>query len=434
MGAIISRFRQNNDSDYEKILSDLDNNIRRAEIRLSAITLREKRLLSLWLLYSILAWFGYIGVFGLYLHDELYDDTQRWAIAFSVILLGLPIIFIGQSVISRWYKRKKSNEESQLSLLRADQRLKVEELKKKTAYYSTRTLLERYDPSSQRSGRPMSMGQDGKPLNMQPRQQQAGPMMGEAGLRHRGANPVGPAGPMGASSAMNQRTGAPQGLQPMSPQQHKQLHQQHPHPQQQFQQLQQPIAPAQRHWYDKIVDVIVGDEGPESRYALICSKCYVHNGLVLPQEIDDIQFACKNCNFLNPSKKKIRLGLATPRISTSSTRSGTTEPDNNHNYNQQQQQHHSMLQPHMQPLPRSRDPSPTPSLTRLGSPTFPESDLVSSDSNGNIKGKAEDEDDIDFVNSFHDSDAIDSDEAKGYVVDSEDSKSSNDESRKKSVA
>jgi hypothetical protein len=35
--------------------------------------------------------------------------------------------------------------ESQLSLLRADQRLKVEELKKKTAYYSTKTLLERYD-------------------------------------------------------------------------------------------------------------------------------------------------------------------------------------------------------------------------------------------------------------------------------------------------
>lgn len=35
--------------------------------------------------------------------------------------------------------------ESQLSMLRADQRLKVEELKKKTAYYSTKTLLERYD-------------------------------------------------------------------------------------------------------------------------------------------------------------------------------------------------------------------------------------------------------------------------------------------------
>jgi len=42
-------------------------------------------------LYSILAWFGYIGVFGLYLHDELYDETQSWALAFTVILLGLPV-------------------------------------------------------------------------------------------------------------------------------------------------------------------------------------------------------------------------------------------------------------------------------------------------------------------------------------------------------
>ncbi|KFH70482.1 hypothetical protein MVEG_03332 [Podila verticillata NRRL 6337] len=418
MGAIISRLRQNNDSDYEKILSDLDNNIRKAEIRLSAITLREKRLLSLWLLYSILAWFGYIGVFGLYLHDELYDDTQSWALAFSVILLGLPVIFTGQAVISRWYKRKKSNEESQLSILRADQRLKVEELKKKTAYYSTKTLLERYDPSSQRAGRPMSTGQDGKPLNMpQPGQQrpQQGHQLGDSGLRHRGAVAVGPGGPMsGLGQGQGQGQGpmgslphgpgsSPRGPQLVMPQ--NQSHNQYHHPQQ----------PTERHWYDKIVDVIVGDEGPESKYALICSKCYVHNGLVLPQEIDDIQFACKNCNYLNPSKKKIRLGMASSRVSTSSTRSGTTEPDS------------LMLQPHHISLPRSRDPSPAPSFTRLS--RTPERELLISESGAKDNNK-EDEEDVELISNWHDSE-LDSDEAKGYVVDSEDSKSSTEESRKR---
>lgn len=45
----------------------------------------------------------------------------------------------------------------------------------------------------------------------------------------------------------------------------------------------------ERHWYDKIVDVIVGEEGPDTKYALICGQCFAHNGLALPQEIEDIR-------------------------------------------------------------------------------------------------------------------------------------------------
>jgi hypothetical protein len=45
----------------------------------------------------------------------------------------------------------------------------------------------------------------------------------------------------------------------------------------------QPQAPAQRKWYDALADVLVGaeDSGPASqKYALICEKCFTHNGLV----------------------------------------------------------------------------------------------------------------------------------------------------------
>ncbi|KAF9424157.1 hypothetical protein BGZ94_008075 [Podila epigama] len=421
MGASFSRFRQNDDSNYEKILSDLDEKIKKAELRLSIITLREKQMLSRWLLYSVLAWFGYIGFFGLYLHDRLYEETQKWAVAFSIIILCLPIIVTGQFVISRWYKRKKSNEESQLGLLRADQRLKVEELKKKTAYYSTKTLLERYDPSSQRSGRPMSVGQDGRPLNMHPGQQQGqqqrqqqGQRMGDAGLRHRGPIAVGPNGPQGVSSTVPQDPRAPQQFAsdnqtPNQPslQQHRlqqQQQYQHQHPYQQ----QHPTGPVQKAWYDKIVDVLVGDEGPESRYALICSKCFIHNGLVLPQEIDDYQFVCKNCNFMNPSKKRIRLGLVNSGQSPSLTESRTSDIDN------------TLLQDQTRSLPRSRDPSPAPT------PSHSES---RSESVGKA-GEGEDEEDMEFVSQWNDSEAVDSDEAKGYVVDSEDSKSSREDTRK----
>ena len=40
-----------------------------------------------------------------------------------------------------------------------------------------------------------------------------------------------------------------------------------------------------RQWYDRLADSILGDDdpniaSPSSRYALICEKCFTHNGLV----------------------------------------------------------------------------------------------------------------------------------------------------------
>lgn len=43
------------------------------------------------------------------------------------------------------------------------------------------------------------------------------------------------------------------------------------------------IEPPRRQWYDKLADAVLGDEGSDSnvpRYALICEKCFAHNGLV----------------------------------------------------------------------------------------------------------------------------------------------------------
>ena len=55
------------------------------------------------------------------------------------------------------------------------------------------------------------------------------------------------------------------------------------------QNLPQPFQQQERHWYDKLVDVIVGDEGPDTKYALICENCFAHNGLALAQELDDVR-------------------------------------------------------------------------------------------------------------------------------------------------
>ncbi|KAJ1961836.1 hypothetical protein GGI12_003019 [Dipsacomyces acuminosporus] len=62
-----------------------------------------------------------------------------------------------------------------------------------------------------------------------------------------------------------------------------------------------------RPWLDKLVDQLVGDVGStEDKYALICRHCYAHNGLVLEEEIQDIQYNCPKCGKFNESVRALR--------------------------------------------------------------------------------------------------------------------------------
>ena len=53
-----------------------------------------------------------------------------------------------------------------------------------------------------------------------------------------------------------------------------------------------PNQPGRKQWYDRLADAILGDEdpapaSPSSRYALICEKCFTHNGLVKESAWED---------------------------------------------------------------------------------------------------------------------------------------------------
>ncbi|KAF7791703.1 hypothetical protein EIP86_002726 [Pleurotus ostreatoroseus] len=152
-----------------------------------------------------------------------------------------------------WYTRIGDAEERQLVTLRKQQREKIEEIKKKTNYYSTRTLIERYDEGPG-ADTPLR-----RRIPMQP-----------------------PQGTPATPTTTSQR--AP-GLQPpkvVTPQTTAQVPtnlQQHLSPS-----PQRPMPPPRKQWYDKLADAILGDDdstsAAASRYALICQKCFVHNGLV----------------------------------------------------------------------------------------------------------------------------------------------------------
>lgn len=71
-------------------------------------------------------------------------------------------------------------------------------------------------------------------------------------------------------------------------------------------QVQTPPAPAEeaRSLQDRLLDYIIGsdhNETVESRYALICARCYTHNGLAPPGNDNPglVVYACPKCGFLN---------------------------------------------------------------------------------------------------------------------------------------
>lgn len=74
---------------------------------------------------------------------------------------------------------------------------------------------------------------------------------------------------------------------------------------------------------DKVADALLGvsaDETPNSKYALICGKCFAHNGLVVKEEFDTIreslkvalriwklilrsvEYQCPRCGYFNPRR------------------------------------------------------------------------------------------------------------------------------------
>ncbi|KAK7680653.1 hypothetical protein QCA50_016218 [Cerrena zonata] len=68
-------------------------------------------------------------------------------------------------------------------------------------------------------------------------------------------------------------------------------------------------APQSRTLQDRILDYIIGSENNESienRFALICSKCYHHNGLAPPGSSNpqEIVYICPYCGLINGDASK----------------------------------------------------------------------------------------------------------------------------------
>jgi hypothetical protein len=136
-----------------------------------------------------------------------------------------------------------------------------------------------------------------------------------------------------------------------------------------------PLNPGRKMWYDRLADVLLGDEADEgvraastrcvcfsssfvslfgvltdqtSRYALICEQCFAHNGLVKESMWEDarespkefffwsvsyallrkkhLEYTCPKCGYFNASARSKRSPIS-PSVSVSISAASPSSPD-----------------------------------------------------------------------------------------------------------
>ncbi|GAA5842568.1 hypothetical protein JCM11251_004906 [Rhodosporidiobolus azoricus] len=294
MGNWLSRPRE---PDYDTYLSKLQDQISARQAKLQQIRLRERRANALLLTWAIGFWLLYTVLWYLKVVRIRIDGGALDAVVSAAPVLVAPVLIVFTRRFLRWfYHRKQDAEEKQLKTLVKQKQDKVEEIKKKTGYYSTRDLLEKYDEALKKAGSGSAPGTPTKPPAPKPGQQASVPF------------PSGPGTPARPASALGFSTPPQQQLQARNP--HSGLNQNQPPAA--FPAPPGPLPPQQspgtphRTFMDKFADALLGvspEELSPNKYALICGKCYAHNGLVPPEQFDFVQYQCPRCGFFNPRRR-----------------------------------------------------------------------------------------------------------------------------------
>ncbi|KIK39895.1 hypothetical protein CY34DRAFT_807743 [Suillus luteus UH-Slu-Lm8-n1] len=263
MSLVTRWFSKSGSENYEEVLSALAADVARRQTRLAEIRLRERRTTLQFTLGTLSLWISFVYLWYTRTLPAAWHDSLLAKVA---VLVGPVIILFARRMMQIWYSWKGGREEKTLRVVTQKQRAKVEEIKKKTNYDSTRSLLEKYADPSTPIRRLQPPSQPRTPLSTNPQAHMQTPVVQQSNL--------------------------PLQLSPTP----------------------QPIQPTRKQWYDKLADAILGDEESSmnvaaSRYALICQKCFSHNGLVKESVWEDTQYVCPKCGFLNPSARSKRLGL-----------------------------------------------------------------------------------------------------------------------------
>ncbi|KAJ1898751.1 hypothetical protein LPJ81_004271, partial [Coemansia sp. IMI 209127] len=337
------------EENFEEVLASLEQGLRQAEKEREKAIRRTTWWAHNWVFYTGMAWAAYVAGVVLYVWPDRHGAQATDFIIHATAVLVMPlVIYYGKVCIGGIGNQVVDRHNSRIRTLRKELKEKLDELKKKTAFDSTKSLIDRYSMSNKTPGQdgndggnPMAMqvkGGQAAQLRQQQQQQQlqqqdprnrrptlpnfnntpdtqdstatrqspggsadtpgsdaASPLAAKTMQRqgpYRGTT-LGPVPHAGGGLSMGQTAGVVR-MSPRKASAH---------------QGAGGMAgnAVSRPWLDKLVDQLVGDVGSEEdKYALICRHCYAHNGLVLEEEIEDIQYACPKCGSFNPSVRALR--------------------------------------------------------------------------------------------------------------------------------
>ncbi|KAJ2772195.1 hypothetical protein IWQ56_001485, partial [Coemansia nantahalensis] len=340
-------------ANYEEILSGLEQDIRRAEKQRAQASERMEWCARNWLFYTGLGWVAYVLGFTLHVWPERHRGQAGGFMAHVAALALIPAaMYYGNAAIRALWQRSIRKHDARIARLRAELKERLDELKKKTAFDSTKSLIDRFSagegapphtaaaaagtlparlsgqdaknrrrtmpnfgaPGLKATGAPSAPSLTAKPQPQQQQQQQQ-----QRRVASLGAHGVDPGA---APNAATQHAAAGHGNHPALP----------PLPAGVVKVASRPPtgqgSGGQRPWLDKLVDQLVGDVGSsQDKYALICRHCYAHNGLVLEEEIRHIQYSCPKCGKFNPSPASLRAGSSTPATGERTPGPDASEPD-----------------------------------------------------------------------------------------------------------
>lgn len=234
-------------SSFEKELANISSKISKNQRSIGSFKYQERQSKSFIIIYGSLSYLFILLYFliknGLQLN--LYHQKE------IALIIGTPILLIlATKTIIFYYAKRISRLESHIEHLKSQHESKIEELKNKTNFQSTQALLNRFT--------------DGNDLNAQ---------LDEELLAKQ------------------------QQLEEI-----KKLSLEGNNEAQRFNAYSQAGSSAKRHWYDSIIDTVVGaDElSPNNRFALICINCSSHNGLAPPgMKPEYVKYICPRCGVLN---------------------------------------------------------------------------------------------------------------------------------------
>lgn len=229
---------------FEKELATLSSKISSNERKIGSFKYQARQSKSFIIIYGTLLYLFVI----LYVLVKNGLEVGKYEHGEIALILGSPILIILMvKFINFYFTKRITRIESHIEHLQSQHEAKIEELKNKTNFSSTQALLNRFA--------------DGSDLNAQ--------LDEELLAKQKQLEEIKKLSLEGNNEAQRFNAYQNQG---------------------------------KHHWYDSIVDVVVGTDelSPQNRYALICVNCSSHNGLAPPgQKPEFVKYICPRCGVLN---------------------------------------------------------------------------------------------------------------------------------------